>query len=99
MINWQTGMNCLLSSPSENRGISWQIILLLQWGDDGRHDKKQHLDGFFLNTDIRFDCVALWFILKSYGVVANIYINKNRMANDSIVLDDCCIRKDTLLNK
>lgn len=42
-------------------------------------------DGLFLNADAGFDCVPLRSVLKTYGIVANICINKrNGTGNDSI---------------
>ena len=52
------------------------------------------MDGLFLNADAGFDCVALRSVLKSYGVVANICINKrNGTTNDSILLDELLYRE------
>lgn len=38
-------------------------------------------NGLFLNADAGFDCVALRAVLKSYGIVANICINKKNRTN------------------
>lgn len=51
-------------------------------------------DGLFLNADAGFDCAALRSVLKSYGIVSNICINKrNGTTNDSIVLDELLYRE------
>lgn len=51
-------------------------------------------DGLFLNADAGFDCVPLRSVLKTYGIVANICINKrNGTGNDSIVLDELLYRE------
>lgn len=51
-------------------------------------------NGLFQNADTGFDCVALRSLPKSYGVVANICINKkNGTANGSIVLDELLYRE------
>ena len=51
-------------------------------------------DGLFLNVDAGFDCAALRSVLKSYGIVSNICINKrNGTTNDSIVLDELLYRE------
>ena len=48
----------------------------------------------FLNADAGFDCVPLRSVLKTYGIVANICINKrNGTGNDSIVLDELLYRE------
>ena len=47
------------------------------------------MDGIFLNADAGFDCSPFRSMLKSYGVVANICINKrNGTANDNVVFDE-----------
>lgn len=51
-------------------------------------------DGLLLNADAGFDCVTIRSALKSYGIAANIRINKrNGTANDNIVLDELLYRE------
>lgn len=89
------GLPLAMSVPkSGEHHDTHNIVAVMQNMMEGMAKANIRTDGLFLNADAGFDCAALRSVLKSYGIVSNICINKrNGTTNDSIVLDELLYRE------
>lgn len=91
----QKGLPLAMSVPkSGEHHDTHNIVAVMQNMMEDMAKANIRTDGLFLNADAGFDCAALRSVLKSYGIVSNICINKrNGTTNDSIVLDELLYRE------
>lgn len=89
------GLLLAMSTPkSGERHDTHNIVAVMQDMMADMAKTNIMTDGLFINTDTGFDCSALRSVLKIYGVVANICINRrNGTTNDNVVLDELLYRE------
>ena len=84
------GQPIAMSSPkSGEHHDTYDIVTVMRKIMTDMEKAHIRIDGLFLNADAGFDCASLRSVLKAYGIVANICINKkNGTASNDIILDE-----------